>query len=132
MDLRMPTIGKYKGEKDREATGCELRGKTIEWQPGDGRRWILCAREIGEAEAPILGCAPGDVMASVRAGGTWCTLPLTPGGFFEESYVTEKLPPHVAKDRKTLLMVVAFLNAVLGDAEYAAEVFDRAMGNSRR
>lgn len=132
MDLRMPKIGKYKGEKDKRVHGCELCGETIEWQPGDGRRWILFAREIGEAEAPILGCSEGDVMVSVLAGGTWCTLPLSPGGYHAEIYVTEKLPPHVAKDRKTVLMIVAFLNAVLGDDKYAAEMFDRAMGNPRR
>jgi len=130
--MRIPTIGKYKGAKDKLMQVSESAGGTVEWQPGDGRRWLLFARTIGKNEADILGSSEGDLMVSVFAMGCWCTLPLTPGAFHEEHYVAEKLPPHVAKDRKTLRMIVAFVNAVLGDEEYAAEVFDRAMGNPRR
>jgi hypothetical protein len=132
MGMRVPKIGKYKGAKDKFFGVGTEGGGTIEWQPGDGRRWMLFARPLLKPEADIIGSSEGDLMVSVFALGCWCTLPLSPGAFHEEHYVAEKLPPHVAKDRKTLLMVVAFLNAVLGDEGYAAEVFDRAMGNPRR
>lgn len=128
--MRALKIGKYQGSRVKVVeVGSD--GGTVEWQPGDGRRWILFVRPIAQTEADILGCSAGDVMASVFALGCWCTLPLTPEGFHAEHYVAEKLPPHVAKDHRTVLMIVALLNAVLGDAEYAAEVFDRATGKGR-
>lgn len=126
--IRLPSVSGYGGAHDRmvlDGNG----GGTVEWQPGDGTRYILMARVVSEDEARMIGCGPGDLMVTVSANGGWVSLPLVFGCIHHISYLGEKLAPYGITTQGRLDPLVALINMVVGDEEYGREIFAAMMAD---
>jgi hypothetical protein len=121
--MRQPKVTGYDGRHDKFIPD-DHGGGTVEWQPGDGTRYLIVAKVIDEAEARIHGAIPGSRIVSVGPGGAWwLTMIVIPWACHHISYVAE-----YARDRKmsdyTLLACTALMNLALGDEAYGIELFE--------
>lgn len=121
--MRKPTVSGYGGVHDKFVPDVN-GGGTVEWQPGDGTRYLLVAKSLDAAEAELLGAPEGAMIVSVGPGESWMTLVLHPDGLHHISYVAEKVQ-RIAFSEYTVTACTALLNLVLGDEAYGRDLFER-------
>lgn len=124
--MRKPAVSGYNGAHDKIVPDVN-GGGTVEWQPGDGTRYLLVAKPLDASEARLMGSPPGAMIVSVGPGGeSWLTLVLDPTGLHHISYVAE----HAYRTKfneYTLMAFTALLNLVIGDEEYGKTLYAQMM-----
>jgi len=123
--MRKPSVTGYGGKYDKfyeDEHGVTL----VEWQPGDGTRYVLVATPIrSQIAAEALGCAVGDLLVSVSAHEGLIALTLSDGALHHYSYLAGKLAAFGVESEGRVGPLVALLNLVLGDEEYGREVWQQ-------
>lgn len=121
--MRKPVVSGYGGQCDKFIPD-ENGGGTVEWQPGDGTRYVLTSKPLTVEEARLFGAPDGACIVSVGAGGErLVSLVLEPGGLYHIVYVAEKMMGRGVSDY-TVAAYTALLNLVLGDEEYGKDLFE--------
>jgi hypothetical protein len=125
--MRKPAVSGYDGLHDKFVPDVN-GGGTVEWQPGDGTRYLLVAKPLDASEARLMGAAMGAMIVSMGTGDAWLTLILNPGSLHHASYVAEKAE-RMNFSEYTVGMLAAFSNLVLGDEEYGVWLFNQMMAD---
>ena len=123
-ELRMPKAMGYDGEYDRLIND-GIGGGLVEWQPGDGTRYVLIVKTLADMEARLLGAPIGARMVSIGPGGErWSTM-IVGEGLVYEGYVKEKMGEGM--NDYNLTVYTALINMVVGDKEYGEELAEKVM-----
>lgn len=112
----------YEGRHDKWAPGVE--GGVLEWQPGNGLRYLFAVKALTLAEGSLVGVSEGGVLVSVWTHDVWYTMAIHEGGLVHISYVAEKWPK---LSEGELYACTALINLAIGDEEYGIELYDYMM-----
>jgi hypothetical protein len=122
--MRQPKVTGYGGKYDKFLSD-EHWGGTVEWQPGDGTRYLLVAKGLDADEARLFGAPPGAMLVAVGSGGEqMLALALEPDSLHHLTWVMEQAG-HMKVSEYTLMAYTALLNLVLGNEAYGEELFER-------
>ena len=125
--MQQPSKTGYDGKYDKFSP-LDGGGAVVEWQPGDGTRYVLTVRPVTNAmEARVLGCSLGDILATFSVRDGMVSLCLTDGALHHYSYIGEKLQRFGITGEGTLLPLVALLNLAMGDVSYGEEMYCQMM-----
>ena len=112
--MRKPSVSGYDGKNDKLLLDDD-GGGTVEWQPGDGTRYLLVAKVLDMGEARMFGACPDAMLVAVGSGGeNMLALILDPCNLHHLTWVKEKAF-HMKVSEYTLMAYAALLNLVVGD-----------------
>lgn len=88
---------------------------TLEYQPGNGSRYVLLLSYLPEPARPFLGCQDGSWAISIVDGacsGRCCIL--APSGYLDPSYIAEKFRMDIRTHRNDLMVLTEVIGYLLG------------------
>jgi hypothetical protein len=116
--LRLPKVTGYGGRYDRLVEDDAL--SLVEWQPGDGTRYLIAAAPLGIIQGRMLGAGPGAALVSLSTDGErWTTVVVNPGVLHHIGNLEEKVRGLTAY---TLTAYAALLNLTMGNEQYGLEL----------
>jgi len=121
--MRQPNVSGYGGQYDKFLSD-DHGGGTVEWQPGDGTRYLMVAKALDVDEARLFGAPSGAMLAAVGSGGEqMLALTLDPYNLHHLTWVREQAQ-HMKVSEYTLVAYTALLNLALGNEVYGIELFE--------
>lgn len=87
----------------------------LEYQPGNGTRYVLLLTRVPDGAQDVVGCRAGSWVVSLVDGalsGRCCVL--APDGYLSPSYVAEKLRMDARTQRDDLMVLTEVIGHLLG------------------
>ena len=122
--MRKPKVTGYDGKYDKIFPD-DRGGGVVEWQPGDGTRYLAVVKALGFGEGRILSASYPSFIVSVGPGDNkWLTL-VTTKSLCHEHYIAEKADVAGIKITDyTIIALTSFINLIIGDEDYGVELFN--------
>lgn len=118
--LRLPRVTGYGGRYDRLVEDDAV--SLVEWQPGDGTRYLIAAAPLGIIQGRMLGASPGAALVSLSTDGDrWTTVVVNTGVIHHIGYLEEKVQRQ-GLTAYTLTAYAALINLTIGNEAYGLEL----------